>query len=60
MHISDENEQVFVTLLVPEVEGGTEHGPETWVVTFDDTDQVQVTTDERPARREPPSARRDA
>jgi hypothetical protein len=57
MHISDETEQVFVTLLVPEVEGGTEHGPETWVVNFDETDQVQVRQTSGPSIGEQPSTR---
>jgi hypothetical protein len=47
MHITDEQEHVSVTLLVPEVDGGTDSpgSPESWVVTIgaDDADQVDVT-----------------
>jgi hypothetical protein len=45
MHITDEREHVSVTLLVPEVPGGSdeEGSPEAWVVTIGDDDEVAVT-----------------
>jgi hypothetical protein len=45
MHITDEGEHVSVTLLVPEVPGGSDlpGSPEAWVVTIGDDDQVDLT-----------------
>jgi hypothetical protein len=57
MHISDETEQVSVTLLVPEVEGGTEEGPESWVVSIDADGRVETKQTSGPPDPEPPSVR---
>ena len=57
MHVSDEAEQVSVTLFVPAVEGGTEHGPESWVVRFDPRGDVQTERTSGPRDLQRPSMR---
>lgn len=59
MHISDEPQHVSVTLLVPEVEGGSEYpgSPESWVVRIDAGGQVETKQTSGPPGLEPPSTR---
>jgi len=60
MHVTDEAEQVSVTLFVPDVEGGDREGPEAWVVTLDDSGEAQTSQTSGPPGREPPSATGEA
>lgn len=57
MHVTDEADQVSVTLFVPEVEGGTERGPESWVVRFDHRGDVQTERTSGPLDLRTPSTR---
>jgi hypothetical protein len=59
MHISDDREQVSVTLLVPDVEGGSEHprSPESWVVTIDGDGNAQTRQTSGPPDQERPCMR---
>lgn len=59
MHITDEAEQVFVTMLVPEVEGGStaEKSPESWVVTRGTAEQPMTKQTSGPSGRRQPSRR---
>ena len=61
VHISDEAQQVSLTVLVPGVEGGSEDegDPESWVVRIDDDDEVETRQTSGPPAQEPPSARGD-
>jgi hypothetical protein len=58
MHVTDEAEQVSVTLCVPEIEGGAHDArdPESWVVTLEDG-EAQVAQTSGPGDLQPPSAR---
>ncbi|HKA25835.1 MAG TPA: hypothetical protein VKD88_00555 [Gaiellaceae bacterium] len=60
MHATDEADQVSVTLFVPDVEGGTEEGPEAWVVRLDQSGEAQTSQTSGPPAREPPSATGEA
>ena len=57
MHITDEAEQVSVTLLIPDAEGGSEDegSPESWVVSIDGDSQVDVRQTSGPPGQEQPS-----
>jgi hypothetical protein len=59
MHISDDREQVSVTLFVPEVEGGSAHpdSPESWVVRIDRDGEVQTKQTSGPPAQDQPSLR---
>jgi hypothetical protein len=57
MHITDETEHVSVTLFAPEVEGGTEEGPEAWVVRIDDRGEVDTERTSGPLGLQQPSTR---
>jgi hypothetical protein len=58
MHVSDGAQHVSVTLLVPDVDGGSEHprSPESWVVTIDGG-EVRTAQTSGPPNEAPPSAR---
>jgi hypothetical protein len=56
MHVTDAADNVSVTLFVPEVEGGTERGPESWVVR-DARGRAVTERTSGPPDRQPPSAR---
>ena len=60
MHITDEVETVSVTLCVPDVEGGTDEGPESWVVRSDDHGRVATERTSGPTNLRPPSRRSSA
>jgi len=59
MHVCDEAEHVSVTLLVPEVEGGSRRpeSPESWRITIDGEGAIEVTQTSGPPDLEPPSSR---
>lgn len=59
MHISDDVQQVSVTLFVPDVEGGSEHpqSPEAWVVTIADDGEAVARQMSGPRDRQQPSLR---
>ena len=57
MHVTNEAEQVSVTLFVPVVEGGTERGPESWVVRIDHRGDVQTERTSGPLDLQKPSMR---
>ena len=59
MHISDDREQVSVTLCVPHVEGGSEHpaSPESWVVSIGDDGNARAKQTSGPPGKEQPSMR---
>lgn len=59
MHVSDDREQVSVTLCVPKVKGGSEHraSPESWVVSIDDDGDAHAKQTSGPPGRERPSTR---
>jgi hypothetical protein len=57
MHVTDEADQVSVTLFVPEVEGGTERGPESWVVRIGHRGDVQTERTSGPLDLRTPSTR---
>src|SRR5262249_11417604 len=55
MHVTDEAQQVSVTLFVPRVEGGDPDGPEAWVVTLDESGEAETSQTSGLPGREPPS-----
>jgi hypothetical protein len=56
MHIADDTDEVAVTLLIPNDEGGSDdHGPESWVVTIDGYGHVDVEQTSGPPGRAQPS-----
>ena len=57
MHVTDDVQQVSVTLMVPEVEGGDREAgsPEGWVVTITGDGQVEVNQTSGPPGQEQPS-----
>jgi hypothetical protein len=56
MHVADDADQVAVTLLIPNDEGGSDdHGPESWVVSIDGESDVKVEQTSGPRDRQPPS-----
>ena len=59
MHVSDDREQVSVTLCVPDVEGGSEHpsSPESWVVSIGDDGDAHAKQTSGPPGKEQPSTR---
>jgi hypothetical protein len=59
MHVSDGGEHVAVTLLVPNVDGGSEHShsPESWRVTGDGNKPVEPVQTSGPPDRAQPSLR---
>ena len=60
LHISDDADQVVVTLLVPDTPGGTdrEGSPESWVITTNEKNDIEVTqTSGSPGDLQRPSAR---
>jgi len=62
MHISDEAQQVLVTLMVPDVEGGStdQRYPEAWVVRQDDDGTMETKQTSGPPNPVPPLARHHA
>jgi hypothetical protein len=59
MHLSDGRDRVSLTLLVPDVEGGSheERSPEGWVVRIDGDGQTETVQTSGPRGLEPPSMR---
>ena len=53
MHIADGAEHVSVTLLVPDVEGGSDYGPESWLVRPVGEDDVETRQTSGPGREDP-------
>ena len=53
MHIADGAEQVSVTLLVPDVDGGSDYGPESWLVRPVGEDDVETRQTSGPGREDP-------
>jgi hypothetical protein len=61
MHITDGDDQVSVTLLVPRIDGGSrsERSPESWMVSADRKGRVRSRQMSGPEGRERPCLRRD-